>query len=119
MRLLLAGDDPVLAILREQFHAAEIFSRELTGVGFYTHYSVPDDIQRLPGAHSFFFGDVEAAIPSLQHGAGFLLRVTDGALDFLEGYTYDEPWPDDMTGFTVGYMGGTRDIEQIQHAWKR
>jgi hypothetical protein len=91
MSFLLAGADPVLAILREQFHHAELLSREFTGVGFYTNFTVPVDMQRLPGTPSFFFGDVEAAVPALQHGAGFLLRVTDGALDFLEGYTYDEP----------------------------
>lgn len=34
MRLLLAGDDPVLGILREQFHHAKLLSREFTGVGF-------------------------------------------------------------------------------------
>ena len=118
MRLLLTGDDPVLAILCEQFHHAQLLSREYTGVGFYTHFAVPVDMQRLPGTPSFFFGDVEAAILSLQHGAGFLLRVTDGALDFLEGYTYDEPWPDDTAGFTVGYLGGERDIGQVKHTWE-
>jgi hypothetical protein len=39
-------------------------------------------------------GDVGATIEGVNHGAGFLIFVRDGYLKFLEGYTYDEPWPD-------------------------
>jgi len=119
MRLLLAGDDPVLVILREQFDQAKLQSRKFTGVGFYTRFAVSADIQRLPGNPSFFFGDVEAAITPIQHGAGFLLRVTDGIVDFLEGYTYDEPWPDEITGFTVGYIEGERDMRKVKKMWSQ
>jgi hypothetical protein len=31
-------------------------------------------------------------MPTLRNGAGFVLFLTDGALEMLEGYTYDEAW---------------------------
>lgn len=101
---LLAGDDKILGSLRRQFEAAKVIQREMTGVGFYTTFAVPPEIDRLPGNRSFNFGDVEAEIPGLNSGAGFLLFVKDGALDFLEGYTYDEPWPDQVSSFELSYV---------------
>ncbi len=113
MHLLLDGDDPVLAVLRAQFHAATLKSREMTGVGFYTAFNVPLDIPRLAGPPRFCFGDVEADIPPNQHGAGFLLWVMDGAIADLEGYVYDDPWPEHIESFTISYIDGTRDVKAL------
>lgn len=119
MRLLLAGDDPVLHILQKQFNQASIESREMTGKGFFTYFAIPEKVQLLPGKPSFNIGDVEASIPSVRYGTAFLLWITDGALDFLEGYTYDDPWPDNITEFSISYIGGERNINEVQKAWRK
>jgi hypothetical protein len=111
---LLDGDDDILATLRKQSEAAVVVQREMTGVGFYTTFSIPDSIDRLPDNRSFQFGDVVADMPGLEHGAGFLLFVKDGALDFLEAYTYDEPWPEHVSTFELTYATpGQRDLKAL------
>jgi hypothetical protein len=42
------------------------------------------------------------------HGAGFLLYVDGGLLSMLEGYSYEEPWPDEIREFSVSYLDPAR-----------
>jgi len=102
--MLLAGDHPVLALLRVQFHHAKVVQREFTGVGFYTHFEIPSNVPRVPGRRSFELGDVHADIAGLEHGVDFILFVRDGAMDFLEAFTYgDDTCPETITTFTLKY----------------
>lgn len=58
--------------------------------------------------------DVDAEIEGLKHGAGFILLVSEGYLDQLEGYSYDEPWPKQIGQFEVRYQtGGERDLAAL------
>jgi hypothetical protein len=115
MEMLLSGDDPTLRILADQFRVAKVTNRELTGVGFYTTFSIPPQAPRLEGGKSLRLGDVTAEIQGLQHGAGFILFVNGGVIDFLEGYSFDEPWPDNTENVRLSYMGKrTRDLAQLQ-----
>jgi hypothetical protein len=58
------------------------------------------------------------------HGAGFVLFVDDGVISFLEGFTYDEPWPEDAGSFELWYLKGSpssvkdthRDLEKLRAA---
>jgi hypothetical protein len=55
---------------------------------------------------------VIAKFSGLSSGAGFLLYVQDGVLHMLEGYTYDEPWPQEPLSFELSYAsGGQRDAK--------
>jgi hypothetical protein len=83
-----------LEILRGQMRDAIILSREMTGHGFYTIFMVSENALRLPNHQSLWTGDVCANVPSLNYGAGFHLYIKDGAVDQLEGFSYDGPWPD-------------------------
>ena len=116
MEKLLDGEDEVLSVLRQQLKGAAVSAREMTGVGFYTTFSVPDEVSRVPGNVSFKFGDVIANIRGLKLGAGFLLYVREGALHMLEGYTYDEPWPQRISSFELSYTrSNRRDLENIRN----
>lgn len=104
MEMLLAGDHPILGILRAQFDRAKVVRREFSGVGFFTHFEIPSDVARLPGQRSFELGDVHADMPGLAAPVGFILFIRDGAIDFLEGYTYgDDVWPEEITTFRLSY----------------
>jgi hypothetical protein len=123
LKWLLAGESPILAALREQLASASILSRNLTGHGFYLNFTVPMSVTRLhekfPVKPDFCFGDVKASIDSLEHGAGFLVWVKDGALDFLEGYTYDEIWPAEVESFELQYItGSNRDWAELRSQWE-
>ena len=93
MTALLAGSDPVLAQLRLQYAAASVKVRELSGVGFFTHYSVPEACPAVEPA-DFEVQDLHLELDGLKHGAGVVLFVRGGRLDMLEGFSYDEPWPE-------------------------
>lgn len=118
MLMLLNGEDDVLRILREQLTNCEVCSRKMTGTGFFSTFRVDDKIESLPSNKSFKFGDVHAEVPGLKHGAGFLLYIDKGRLDMLEGYTYDEGWPKDITKFQLSYIDGKRDLEKLKLSWK-
>jgi hypothetical protein len=90
---LLNGKSETFQILFRQYQASTVTEREMTGAGFFTYFSVPREIPALPGAPSFSFGDVHAALTGLKEGAGFLLTVNKGYFHDLEGYSYEEPWP--------------------------
>src|SRR5262249_45426648 len=108
--MLLAGETPALAILRQQLDQAAVQSREFSGVGFFTHFTIPPAVPRLPLSDRLIFGAVEAELNSLAHGAGFVLFVEDGKLSMLEGYTYDEPWPESLGPFRLRYHHAERQI---------
>lgn len=94
---ILTGDHPNLRILREQLSDCVVTERELTGVGLFTHLRIAD-------GHPPIQTDREQIIvccvglhsPQLVHGAGFLLFLEHGYLDFLEGVCNvgDEQWND-------------------------
>jgi hypothetical protein len=103
MTMLLDGNDPTLNILRQQYHLATIASRELSGAGFFLNFSIPSHAPRLPANASLQLGNVIAKIDGLRHGAGFVLFINHGILDFLEGYSYNEPWSATITNFHLSY----------------
>jgi len=112
--MLLDGDDPVLAVLREQLRVATILERRMTGVGFYTNFSVAPAALPVFKNPSFEIGDVTAQIEGVQHSAGFLLFVRDGFLSFLEGFTYDEPWLEQIAKYELTYINGQRNWNELR-----
>ena len=76
---LLDGDHPNLVLLREQVSRAAVSSVELSGVGFFVDFRVPDgmpltDPLRLVG------GGAEVSLSCAPHGAGCVLFVDEGRL---------------------------------------
>jgi hypothetical protein len=108
---LLAGSEPVLQVLREQVKQARVASRKFTGAGFFCNLEVPVGVRSLTTNRNFHFGDVNAHIDGLEHGAGFVLRVRAGVLTTLEGYSYDEPWPDQVKNFSLEYQSDPRSLK--------
>lgn len=106
---LFDGVHPALRSLRHQAELAKVVSRRFTGAGFFTSFELPNALPAasVPSA-KIRFGDVGANIPGLQHGAGFLVYVDDGKLTMLEGYSYDEKWPERVENFELHYLDPTR-----------
>ncbi|NUQ35661.1 MAG: hypothetical protein HUU29_12065 [Planctomycetaceae bacterium] len=104
MDALLDGDHPVLGILRQQYAEAKVVSRELSGVGFFTNFTVPESVPRLKEEIGLI-GGVGAEVEGINHGAGFWLFLKDGHINMLEGFTYDDPWhdPDLAEDFQLSY----------------
>src|ERR1700686_78288 len=90
---LLDGDHPVLAVLREQAALARVATRDLTGVGFFTHFDAPSTAPRLLSPSSIVIADGCADGAGLEAGAGFLLFIDGGAISTLECFTFSGAWP--------------------------
>ncbi len=94
MPLLLAGDRPTCSTLREQYADATIREIELTGVGFFARFDIRADAPRTE-PKGFAGGNVVITLEGVEHGAGCVLFVRDGAIAMLEGYTNgSEAWPE-------------------------
>lgn len=116
LRMILNGDHPVLNLLRPQLDACRAEKRWFTGVGFFTALYV-DIATVVQPKLKVTFGDVLAEISGLKHGAGFVLFVENGLLKTLEGYSYDERWPDFVHGFNLRYMDNeARDWKLLNKA---
>jgi hypothetical protein len=94
MPLLLDGDHPTSALLREQYARATITEISLSGAGFFVDFQIPADVARV-APPNFEGGHVNIQVERVENGAGCLVFVRDGVLSFLEGYTYGgEEWPE-------------------------
>jgi hypothetical protein len=110
---LLDGPHETLAILRQQLETLEVTERNLTGAGFFTYFKVaPSAAAADIREEEVIWGDVEAEIEGLEHGAGFLLYIQRGRLASLEGYTYDESWPEQVGRFKLTYHESPRRLPQ-------
>jgi hypothetical protein len=113
MEWLLSDAAEPTCTLRKQYDAASITKRDLTGAGFFIYFSVPDYVDRLGKDVSAKFGDVIAKIKGLSLGAGFVLHINHGAIDFLEGYSYEEPWPKDTSDFVLSRDKGLTENKEV------
>ena len=87
--------------IRQQMAHALVGRRELSGIGFFTHFIVPLDAPVRRDLPNMELRGVAAELPGVQHGAGFVLFIRAGVIKMLEGYTYDEPWPETTDGFKI------------------
>lgn len=101
---LLARKGRVFELLRTQLEGAHVTRREFTGCGFYTYLKVAKSAPPIEcDKGNLEISGVVATIDGLEHGAGFVLFVRDGYLDNLEGFTYDEPWPEKVHNVCLNY----------------
>ncbi|MEO8035344.1 MAG: hypothetical protein ABI837_12990 [Acidobacteriota bacterium] len=102
---LLAGDLPVLGVLRSQGKVARIESRDLSGVGFFLNVAVPSSAPRAEPPN-FELSDVYFEAEGLPHGGGSVMFVRDGTIAMLEAYSHDGDWPEQLTEFSLRYFDG-------------
>jgi hypothetical protein len=112
LEVLLSNGHPMLSLLRQQAENAEVISRELTGHGFFAQFRVPTEL-RLAGNPSFQLTDVIGSAQNVKNGVGFVLFVKSGVLSMLEGFTYNEPWPDHLQELKLEYSNKDRDFSGL------
>ena len=112
MKMLLHDENACLNILYQQYLVSQVTTHNLTKVGFFITFIVPYNIQRVNDT-SFTFGDVVAEMDGLKHGAGFVLFVKHGAINMLEGYTYNESWPSEIVNLRLSYVKDKRDLSSL------
>ncbi len=88
-------DIQVCEQLYKQYKVASVKKRIFTGVGFYTEFIINEKNLAIESNVQMQLGSVYATIEGLECGAGFVLFVENGFIATLEGYSYDEQWPND------------------------
>ncbi len=111
---LLAGDLPLLAVLREQWRSATFETRELSGAGFFLKAVIPSSLPRADPPN-LELGDVFFEAKGLRHGGGSVLFIRNGAISMLEAYSHVGDWPEEITEFTLQYFDGAqRNIAALE-----
>lgn len=112
LEMILDGDHPIIAQLRQQLACCQVVNREWTGSGFFTELGVARDCDAADTKKdSIHFGDVAAEVESVRYGMGFLMKVVSGCLGSLEGYTFEEPCRENPRLLELRYTeGGQRDF---------
>lgn len=124
MTALLAGDDPILAALREQYAAATVRGRERTSTGFVTRFEIPATAPAIP-RKLLHLDDLQVQIEGATTPADTSVHVHNGRLRSLECFVYEGAFPDEPAivsawyygtskhpGITAGLMA-ERDVEEL------
>jgi hypothetical protein len=124
MRALLAGDDPMLAALRDQYAAATVRDRERSATGFVTRFDVPATVAAIE-RKLLHLDDLQVALAGSKTPADTSVHVHNGRLKSLECFVYDGAFPDDPTIEAAWYYGtkkfpgitaellAERDVEEL------
>jgi hypothetical protein len=65
---------------------------------------------------------VVAEVDGLKHGAGFALWIENGMLATLEGFSYDERWPETVNRYSLRprtRLEGNDDLQQVERSFDR
>jgi hypothetical protein len=89
-----------------------------TGTGFYTNYQSDITLPKVVGKQRFHFGDLKVDLKGVKSGVGFVLYIDDGYIKYLEGYTYDDPWPEKLDILNISFeTDGKRNLEKLRKIW--
>jgi hypothetical protein len=86
-------------------------SREFTGAGFYTLYSLNNCDDLRIDSKTFQIGDVSADVGSIKWAIGFVLFIEKGCISMLEGYTViADRWPTPEEEIILFYDSGEANL---------
>lgn len=101
MQKILEEDTSINRLLREQYKNAQVVSRDFTGVGFFTDFSVPENIARITEPVPYGYGNVICDINGIKTFGGFVLFIDHGVMICLEGYIFYDEWPSVIENYSL------------------
>ena len=104
MAALLAGDDPLLKTLREQYAAASVRGREMTATGFVTRFEVPPTVAAID-RKLLHLDDLQIELEGVRTPADTSVHVHNGRLRSLECFVYDGTFPAEPSIKAAWYYG--------------
>jgi hypothetical protein len=124
MSALLAGDDPMLAALREQYAVATVRDREKTASGFVTRFEIPATVPPIE-RKLLHLDDLQVELTGTSTPADTSVHVHNGRLRSLECFVYDGAFPESPQIAAAWYYGtekfpgitpellAARDVEEL------
>lgn len=122
---LLAGDDPVLETLREQYAAASVRGREVTADGFTTWFDVPASAPAVEDEDTLHLDDLQVELEGGDAPVDTALEVAKGRLRSLQVSAYGGAFPSSPVIKAAWYYGtkkyagiteelmAERDVEEL------
>jgi hypothetical protein len=124
MKALLAGDDPLLQTLRDQYEVATVRDREITPAGFVTRFDVPASAKAID-RKLLHLDDLQVELEGAATPVDTALNVYSGRLRSLECSVYEGSFPESPVIKAAWYYGtekhagiteellGERDLEEL------
>lgn len=121
---LLAGDDPLLKALREQYAASSVRGREMTTTGFVTRFEVPPGVAAID-RKLMHLDDLQIELEGAHTPADTSVHVHNGRLRSLECFVYEGAFPAEPAIKAAWYYGtekyagitpelmAERDVEEL------
>jgi hypothetical protein len=107
MNALLAGDDPLLETLREQYAAAIVRDRERTSSGFVTRFEVPATAPAID-RKLMHLDDLQVELEGVPAPLDAAVHVQNGRLQSLTCLVYDGAFPEEPVIMAAWYYGTER-----------
>lgn len=104
---LLAGDDPTLQALREQYAAATVRDREMTATGFVTRFEIPATVAPID-RKLLHLDDLQVQLAGATTPADTSVHVHNGRLRSLECFVYEGAFPQQPEIEAAWYYGTER-----------
>ncbi|MDP9190534.1 MAG: hypothetical protein M3P06_02380 [Acidobacteriota bacterium] len=104
---LLAGDDPILETLRQQYAAASARGREKKATGFVTRFDVPQDVPAIE-RKLLHLDDLQLQLAGVATPADVSVHVHNGRLRSLECFIYGGAFPEEPAIEAAWYYGTER-----------
>ena len=82
--------------LQAQLEKIAVQKREFSTYGFSTHYAVIALEEALENDENLQLGKCQWNINGLRYGSDYILWIKNGLISYLEGFSYNEPWPDEI-----------------------
>ena len=82
--------------LQSQLEKITVQKREFSTYGFSTYYAVTAEEETLGDGENLQLGKHQWNINGLQHGSDYILWIKNGFISCLEGFSYNETWPDEI-----------------------
>lgn len=96
-------NDPALKPVKAaiDFGRVVVVERNMTGAGFFTGFERSDELKMFDASVSLRWENVGARLNASGLETGYIAYVDDGYLRTLEGYTYGEEWPENISSIEV------------------
>jgi hypothetical protein len=102
MKMLASRKNEIAPLLLAQYAQAKITSREFSGRGFFSEFSIDNPELKIPGSFEITHLGCSGKIDGIKSGVGFVLFLKNGFINTLEGYINgDEEWVDEINEYRL------------------
>jgi len=93
MNIILNDNSEDGIIMMKQYINRLSKTREINPCGWFTFFHIPNNSEKISKRDELHIGNVIVPMVGMEYGIGFVLHVSDGQINTLEAYTFEEYLP--------------------------